>query len=94
MLITDLIYDYEAEPIIKRAYPNAKFEDASDGIHESRFSVTLEEDRKTWFKFLIKEGIANISIWLQMAMYKVTETDEAHADLKAAIDELKREKQL
>lgn len=88
MNITDTIYDYRALPIVKKAFPEAKTEDASDFIHESRFEVSLQLDAVDWFAFLLREGIAGLSLLCQLAMYTGT---PHHEDLKSAIERVKAE---
>ena len=55
---------------ISSAYPEAKFEDASDGVHGARLSIYIpiieEEEFDT---FLLQNGYFNISFRLQMLKY-------------------------
>jgi len=64
--ITDLIYDRGAWRGIKDAFPAAKLTDASDYIHEGRFSVDLEAELEDWYYWLIKTGWADCSLWFQL----------------------------
>lgn len=70
-MIYDLIYAgehrKELEGIVENAYPQAKLEDASDYIHEGRFSVQLEDiEQDDWLLFVMVEGILDISLISQM----------------------------
>lgn len=63
--IYDLIYagEYrqEVETKIQAAYPEAVLEDASDFVHEGRFSVEMEVDEEEWLLFLFTSGIFSLS---------------------------------
>jgi hypothetical protein len=72
----DLLYVVRAEyDELRREvacdWPTAKLEDASDFIHEGRFSVTWDNDgpaEAAWWKWLIEVGAAMCSLNCQMAM--------------------------
>lgn len=88
----DLIYSgRNAWETIKKQYPEAKIEDASDMVHRERFSVTLDEkgfDENEYFKFLICSGLSQVSFSFKMSMV----TKEKHPKIKRAFDELRKEK--
>jgi len=71
----DLIYtenhqDYkEIEEIIKKRYRQAKVEDASDYIHEHRFSVEFDIEQKDWFTFIIRKRFALSSLNFQLVLH-------------------------
>lgn len=65
----DLIYDEAAEPDLRAAFPNAQFADASDFLHEGRFSIRLpDEAMEEYLKVLILKGWAADSITVQIGM--------------------------
>lgn len=70
----DLIYtenhqDYkEIEEIIKKEYLQANVEDASDYIHEHRFSVEFDIEQKDWFTFIISKRFAMSSLIFQIVL--------------------------
>jgi len=88
----DLIYaDYNAQEILEKKYPNAKFEDASDEIHRNRFSVDIEEkecDEKDYLKFLLESGLFPVSFNFQLM--KISK-EHIHK-INDAVKELKKEK--
>jgi hypothetical protein len=71
-MMEELIYGpKEVIGVIKKKYPQAKFKDASDFIHEDRFSVIIpdiEEDE--FYPFAIKEGFADLCLRLMILLYK------------------------
>jgi len=69
----DLIYcadfkDYgKIKEKILEHYPEAKIEDASDDVHQARFSVELSDVEETNFQMMaIKEGFALCSLSIQL----------------------------
>ena len=86
----DLIYaenynDYkEIWDIIKKEYHDALLEDGSDQIHKHRFSVKFEIEQEPWFKFIIKNDFAMLSLNFQLVIRQ--EPDK----IKELIDGLKR----
>lgn len=68
----DLIYsgdeNYKSDQTeILKWFPNAIFTDASDCIHEGRFSVKLEDtDKELWQRFLISSGLGELSLGFQL----------------------------
>ena len=66
-MITDLIYggdDYLDE--IKKLFPEAKIEDASDEVHEGRIEISVEMEDEEYFRILILNGFGEMSISAQM----------------------------
>ena len=70
----DLIYaenhqDYkEIKETIKLEYPQAIVKDASDQIHEYRFSVVFDIGEKDWLVFMIRNGFALRSLNFQLIL--------------------------
>lgn len=72
MSIYDLLYC--DEPAIREAikadvlarYPDAKIEDASDGIHRERMSVVVNESDDVWVLFMLEIGCVDISFMTQI----------------------------
>ena len=71
---------------LKKAFDNVKLEGISDGIHGTRLSVSLKNDRKKYYKEVIKMGLGNVSFNLGLLI--------ATGDglVKELVEELKREK--
>ena len=71
-ILYDLIYlasreDYDkAWKAIQKAFPQAKIEDASDRIHEHRFSVNMSIPKWDWYKWLLSQGLQSYSLWFQI----------------------------
>lgn len=88
-LMYDLVYDGGFYDEVKQAFPSAKIEDASDFIHEGRFSVELPDDkRREYLKFIIAQGIAPTSL-----MFLTDAQSPKHKDeIKDIIEEIEREK--
>lgn len=66
---SDLIYDLDVAPKVFKYFPEAKFYDARDDVHESRFAVVLpESERDNFFiqLILMKEAMESISFQLTM----------------------------
>ena len=66
MQIHDLIYGERARKDLKREYPEVKFEDASDFLHEERFQISLEAELEDYYFWLIHSGWATVSLWFQL----------------------------
>ena len=62
----DLIYgDSEIETEIRemfKNYPKLKIEDASDEVHEERFSIELEINDKDYYKQMMIHGLHGFSL--------------------------------
>jgi hypothetical protein len=56
--MSELVYGpIAAQGSIEKKWPNAKFQDESDYIHEERFSVNIDGiDEKEFWKFACGEG--------------------------------------
>lgn len=91
--MTDLIYAEDgAIPVLKAKYPTAVFDDASDMVHEERFSITIpdeEFDQREYYRFLIAEGLALVSLNLQLAL-KIA--GDQHDLLMEVVDTMSKEK--
>jgi hypothetical protein len=67
----DLIYggnEYKEE--LKALFPNAKFEDASDEVHEDRISIEIDDnvfDEKDYWKKICLNGFLELSLGVKMA---------------------------
>lgn len=84
----ELVYDGEAAPVIRARFPEARIEDASDYIHESRIEVHLpDEQRAAFYKHAIREGYSEVCLGFQIMMKgSKEELDEIRgwlAELKA-----------
>jgi len=87
-LMYDLVYDGGCLDEIKQPFPLAEIEDASDFIHEGRFSVQLPDDkRREYLKFVILKGIAPVSLMFQMDIRSPKDKEE----IRDIINEIKRE---
>lgn len=63
----DLIYaDGKARTVLEKAFPRAKFEDASDFIHTERFSIELEIEESDYRMQVLKLGLALVSFNFQL----------------------------
>lgn len=51
----------EVNEIIEKKHPELILEDGSDDIHHYRLVVKGEIDDRDWMKFVIEEGLANLS---------------------------------
>lgn len=67
-IFSDLIYAGAIETEVRAAFPEARFEDASDMIHDERTDVKLHTSKRKWFRFLIETGMASISLCFQIEM--------------------------
>jgi len=91
----DLIYagyEYyeEAKTRIKEKFPDAIIEDASDEIHEGRFSVKMDDkNEREYFKHLIREGFIKCS--LDFNVKSMGNDKEEHGYLINIIREVKSE---
>lgn len=67
--IYDSIYctTYEARKLLE-SYPDAVTKDASDFVHENRFTIELEDTRKNYYKNLITSGVSDNSLSFQLAL--------------------------
>jgi len=67
---TEIIYDAtEATKLILEKFPDAIIEDATDAIHDERFSVTLNNNQKNNFYILaLKEGFALNCLCFQLML--------------------------
>lgn len=74
--VEDLVYEYAAWAEVRARFPNAEREDASDLIHDSRFSVRLPDvTLREWYTFLLDSGWYNVSFAFQIAMYEPKESE-------------------
>jgi hypothetical protein len=65
----DLLYgadEYKDE--LKKLFPTAKIEDASDEIHDNRISIELEIEEKEYWKKITLNGFIEMSLNLQMVI--------------------------
>jgi hypothetical protein len=74
----DLIYcGKDVEEIIKKRFPNAVIKDASDYVHDERFSIEDEDlNEDEYYPFIIKEGIGGCSFNLQLMMLQKQNTEK------------------
>lgn len=83
---TELVYDREAWPFIKETWPQATFEDASDSIHEGRFSVTIPDiTPMDFYPAIMLEGWAEACFGFELSM----RLPERHDDVRAWLDAAK-----
>lgn len=89
----DLIYvghdEYEEYEELKekfqKRFPAATIADASDDIHGWRFSIEMEDVKKReYLKYVIREGIVNLSFNMQMMMH----TKELIGEVQEILDEM------
>ena len=68
----DLIYTADdARDVMRKEYPEARFQDASDMIHEERFSFEVPDegfDLRRYYRHLIRNGLALVSLNFQMGL--------------------------
>lgn len=66
----DLIYgERKLANLITAKFPDAEIEDATDIVHDERFSVTLPaDDKHEYLKLVIEKGLGTLSLTLQMMM--------------------------
>lgn len=84
---TELVYagecESEAQSTIKEYFPDSKFEDASDEIHEGRFEVSLpHEQRDDFYVRMIVEGLARACLGFELMI----RMPESHDEVKRLID--------
>lgn len=92
VLIHDLIYDGDAIVEIKAAFPDAKTEDASDMVHEGRFSVEVTSTYEDYFYKIVKLGMGGISLTTELTARLGKDGSAAFTGLMRAIDRLQAEK--
>ena len=66
--IYDVIYEAltkKERTLILTSWPDAKFENTYDEIHENRTVVTLDASQEEWFEFLIQEELTTLSLLFQ-----------------------------
>src|SRR3712207_6458237 len=83
--VIELIYDGEAWPVVEKHWPDAKFKDASDFIHESRFEVEIPgvtEDE--FYPVMIREGFGACCFGLMLLVYGCDRVDDVKRWLAAA----------
>jgi len=85
----DLIYlndrfQYDTiKECLKKEFPNAQIEDASDDVHEYRFSITMpDEKRDEYNKFVLKTGLVIFSFAYQVGHIKGKIDSDAESYLK------------
>ncbi|MDD5152769.1 MAG: hypothetical protein PHS95_02075 [Candidatus Pacebacteria bacterium] len=60
--IFDLLYGAEPhKEELRKLFPTAKIEDASDEIHEGRLSISVNMDENEYARRLIENGFASVS---------------------------------
>jgi hypothetical protein len=71
----DLIYHenptdvVESQIAIRKVFPHARFEDASDDVHPHRYGVTLpDEQREAYIKHAMREGFALCSLHIHLGL--------------------------
>lgn len=85
------IYD-DVKKDLKNRFNGCVIKDASDDIHEYRFSINLEDDkRKEYLQFMLKEGLANMSLTVQIALMDNNKNTNKNIILEI-LEELKKEK--
>lgn len=87
----DLIYmenmaDYEsARADLQKAFPNAKFNDASDFIHRARFSINVDVPEDDYYLEIIDSGLAFCSLNFQILMKENTAKARGLVDMWQAM---------
>lgn len=70
----DLIYaNADGRKAMGKSFPQASFEDASDFIHEERFSILVNMPTEEYYLKLLDVGIALCSLNFQLWMHENTE---------------------
>lgn len=91
--IFDSIYaDYygEAKRELEKYYPNAKFENASDGIHTERFSIEMTRvQKRDYYMVLLRTGFFQVSLFFQLDLREPTRRDL----MKSVLGEFKKEQE-
>lgn len=82
-MMYELVYaDKDVEVIIKKRFPQAVIENASDEIHRERFQVNIEgvtEDE--FYPFAIREGFARCCLGFEIIL-----NDQKNKDNKVKIE--------
>lgn len=66
---SELVYDADARPFIEQTWPQATFDDASDFIHEGRFSVTIPGiTADDFYPAMINEGWVRSCFKFELSM--------------------------
>ncbi|MBU1026415.1 MAG: hypothetical protein KKA31_01650 [Candidatus Margulisbacteria bacterium] len=82
----DLLYcSGEPQKELKEKFPDAVFEDASDFVHEHRFSIRTETKTEDYRRTILKLGLADISLNFQMWLR------EKPGEVKVMLDNLKKD---
>lgn len=67
--VYDCIYDEQFLGDVRKAFPQAIIEDASDSIHEGRFSVRIPDyNAHDWFKWLLQNGVHRVSLTFELTL--------------------------
>lgn len=76
--VFDLMYDNdECQQAIAKQYPSAVFEDASDIVHEERFSVQIDDvSPDEYHKWLVMSGGAAASLGINMLLMGLNKGDK------------------
>ncbi|MCK9569447.1 hypothetical protein M0R72_10955 [Candidatus Pacearchaeota archaeon] len=87
--VSDLIYcdDSEIREAILKRFPDAKIEDASDDVHESRVGVMVANSSiEEWFNFLADEGLCRLSLGfrIELGLHKSDVFAAIHYDERKA----------
>lgn len=89
-IMFDLLYGLDEQDLnlIRITFPTAIIEDASDAVHERRFSIKLPEAvRDDYMVFLLKEDLAVISLDMQL----MSKSKDKHPKLRELIARAKKE---
>lgn len=86
MPLNDFIYCdvAEAKELLDK-YPEAKTSDASDFIHEDRFSIDINDTKKNYLKNIISAGLSEVSLMCQSALMN----KDTQSLIREILDELK-----
>lgn len=75
--VWELVYDAEAREVIHAKWPHARFEDASDYIHEGRFAVEIDDcDPDEFYAVMILEGWVGCCLGFEMKRLMPEHHDE------------------
>ena len=89
--IFDLLYFGDAQEygrawkVLQKAFPKAELHDASDYLHEHRLSFELDISKRSYYLWLVNEGMYTCSLWFQM------DTRLNHPVIKEIISKMQRE---
>jgi len=83
----DLIYDADAAAAVKARFPEAKIDDASDEVHESRISVEVNATKDEYMRWAVIEGIGAVSMAVQLMLH--SRDKEELAKLRGWLEERK-----